>query len=150
MESPLNIINIFESLNPKPPYECHSIRRNPDLIKLEYEEPPLFREDYEEYIMTSGQKVYQREFTIDGDWYEDDSYDEIQIISREEWEELPIQSTGKLATFHKEINKKVWEARGNGINHYHTWHEPVYHLPDMMEKIAIPQLELRRPTLDNL
>ena len=145
MQESLSILNLEKLLNPKPPYECKSIRKNPDLIKLEHEESPLFREDYEEYVMTSGQKVYQREITIDGDWYEDDSHTEIQIISQEEWEQLPIQSTGELEIFRKEINQYVWKARKNGIIHYHPWHEPVYDIDNMMKKIPVSELKLRIP-----
>jgi len=137
----LEVLDLLKTSNPKPPYECKAIRRNPDLIKIENKEPPLFREDYEEHVMSSGQKVYQREFTVDGSWYDDETYDEIEIISREEWEQLPIQSTGELEVFRKEINKKVWGARGNGINHYHPWYESAYHIDSMFDKIELPQLE---------
>lgn len=144
MESALKTLNLFEMLNPKPPYECKGIRRNPDLIKLSKEEPPLFQEDYDEYVMNSGQRVYTREITTSAaDWEKDDDYTETQIISLEEWLQLPKQSTGVLAAFHKEIDRCVWAARKNGINHYHPWHEPVYYLDEMMTKIDVPQLEIR-------
>ncbi len=147
--NPLQTINLEKLLNPKPPYECHAIRRNPDLIKLADEEPPLFREDYEEYTMASGQKVYQREIMIDVDYDEWDSYTDIQIISQEEWEQLPIQSTGKLAKFRKEIESCVWKSRGNGIHHYSKWHEfPVFHLDNMFKKIDVPKLEFRETSFD--
>lgn len=141
MESPLETINIKELLNPKPPYECHAIRRNPDLEALEH---PIYQEDYEEYVMKSGQIVY----TTENIEYDDEEYSNIEIISFEEWKQLP-QMSEKLQALQKEINRCVWEARGNGVNHYQPWHEPVYHLDEMMEKISVPQLELRIPEFNN-
>ena len=146
---PIQILDIFSKLNPKPPYECKSIRTNPDLIKLREKEPPLFQDEYEVYILKSGQQVFTREVEQDGyfDWYEGEQPNtELDIISQEEWNKLPKRSSGKLAKFKKEIEKYVWESRGNGIHHYHPWHErSSYFGADMLEKIPVPELVINLP-----
>lgn len=139
MESALQIMNIQEILNPKPPYKCHSQKRNPDLEALWHS---VYQENYEEYTMKSGQIVYTKQNIEYG--YDDEENIDIEIISLEELKELP-QRSGKLSALTKEINRCVVEARGNGINHYQSWHEPIYHLDEMMKKIQIPNLELRTP-----
>jgi len=149
MESPLKIMNLFELLNPKPPYECKSIRQNPDLISLQHNEPSLFRDSYTEYVMKSGMTVYTREIQVESFDYDEDieTDTEIEIISKDDWELLPVRSDGELAKFEKILQQKVWESRKNGINHYHPWHEPVYYIDEMLEKIPIPQLQSRIPNV---
>ena len=148
METSLQVLDILKLTNPKPPYECHSIRRNPDLITLQHNEPDLFQDSYSEYVMRSGTTVYTREIEIKNTgWYEDgENNTELEIISKEDYESLPVRSDGVLAKFEKLIQQKVWEARKNGINHYQPWHDPVYYFDDIMKKIEVPQLEFRTPT----
>lgn len=142
-QNPLQILNPSDMLIPKPPYECKSIRKNLDIIKLQEEEPDLFQNDYEEYIMKSGHVVYTRMVEVDNyDWYEDES--NIEIISIYEYKDLPERSSGKLAKFYKEINTHIWKARRNGINHYHPWHEPIYNWESMMKKIPVHELIIRK------
>lgn len=151
-QSPLQLINLDEILNPKPPYECKAIRKNTDLIKLQEQEPFLFQEEYEKYVMQNGNIVYTREIEIGNyDWYEDEEQEtEIEIISKEEWEKLPAKSTGKLAKFRKEIENCVWKSRGSGINHYSKWFEyPLYHIENMAKEIPVPKLTYRIPELES-
>lgn len=145
MEPSLQVLDIFKLLNPKPPYECKSIRKNPDLITLQEKEPDLFRDSYSEYVMKSGVIVYTREIEFETfDYNEEIDYDtELEIISKEDYESLPVRSDGELAKFEKILQQKVWESRKNGINHHHPWHEPVYHIDEMFEKIEVPELEFR-------
>lgn len=147
MESPLQILNISKFLNPKHPYECKSIRDNSDLITLQEKEPILFRDSYEEYAMKSGMVVYTREIDVESfDWDGDVEINtELEIISKEDWESLPVRSDGELAKFQKILQQKVWESRKNGINHYHPWHEPMYYLDEMMQTIELPTLVARIP-----
>jgi len=139
----LQIINLEKLLNPKPPYECKSIRVNPDIIKLQEQEPDLFQDDYEEYIMKCGDVVYTRMVEVNSfDWNEDEiTESDIEIISFDEYKNLPERSSGKLAKFHKEIYTCVWKARKNGINHYHSWHEPVYFGKELLKMIPVPELK---------
>lgn len=144
----LQVINLEEILNPKPSYECNSIRQNPDLIKLQEQEPILFQEEYEKYVMKDGVIVYTREIEIGSyDWYEDEEQQtEPEIISKDEWEKLPAASTGELVKFRKDVESCIWKSRSNGIYHYSKWSEfPVYHIDEMFEKIDVPQLEIRKP-----
>jgi len=147
---PLQTINLEEILNPKPPYECKSIRSNPDIIKLQEQEPILFQEEYEKYIMKDGVIVYTREIEVGNyDWYEDEEQQsELEIISSEEWNKLPLQSTSELAKFSKDMEYYIWKSRGNGIHHYSKWFEfPVYHLKDMAKMIKVPKLEYDIPVI---
>jgi len=142
--NPLLTINLKKILNPKPPYECEVTRTNPDLIKLQEQEPILFQEEYEKYIMNDGKVVYTRE--IEDAYDDDEPQNELEIINIEEWNKLPAESTGELAKFRKEIESCVWKSRGNGIHHYSKWHKfPVYHIETMFKKIDVPQLELQEP-----
>jgi len=147
--SPLETIKIDNLVNPKPPYECEAIRTNPDLTKLQEQEPILFQEDYEKYVMKDGKVVYTREIDVGSyDAYEDEEQQtELDIISIEEYNKLPAESTGELAKFRKEIEACVWKARGNGINHYSKWYafHVFYTGADMFKKIDVPKLEFRVP-----
>lgn len=150
MESTLQTLNISKILNPKPPYECKSIRNNPDLIALQEKEPTLFQDSYEEYIMRSGMAVYTKEIDVESfDLYENlEINTELEIISKKDWESLPIRSDGELDKFQKVLQQNVWESRKNGINHYHPWHKPIYHFDQSMQLIDIPKLMCRIPESD--
>jgi len=137
----LQIIPVFDNIfNPNPPKDlvfCKSHRRNPD-IPVKNQGP--CKEDYTKY---DGKEFYYNIITSCDDPYEDDNeYHDVVILTKEEYDILPNRDNTPSPI---EIEIKECHEREFTLGIHHNYARSHFYIQDVMQTVAIPQLEFREP-----
>jgi len=136
----ISTLNIWENIFPKPPYNCVSRQRNPELEALEN---VIYQDDYDRVTCDTcecGLESYTREIQECPDNCNNERITE--TICKNDWLKLP-KKPYRLYEFRQVVELfRQRESRAGIIHHLMRYN---MNLEEMQPRIPVPKLEIRQP-----